>query len=316
MPRPFPIPRPDPPKAGRPAYDPSPLQAADELHAGNVDIAAKVYKSAMGRTQVHGWIAGTLDEAHDLVQELMQRSAPVGEFLTFAGASCYCKAGKLSGKSRWRHALRSWLRMGHAPRVQEYFNMCWLHNRHFQVPLPLVGGIVRRHGLPSYQFLITRQILGSQTLDVALGSESPPARRELLEELAKEVGRMHALSFVHHDRLPRNILVAPADWPRRIVFLDMWAGGDCVHFRSPAYDLGGFLLESAHLLRAEERRKFMETYLAACQCQGRRAPVDLLRRIGRQYENLRARLVRQPERLRGGPLPEAWDIVEPNLRQN
>lgn len=318
MPSQFPIPRPGtttgPDPGGRSAYDPAPLEAASELHAGNVDIAAHVYKSSMGRTKIHGWVAGSLDEAHELVQQLVKRSAPVGEFLTFAGASCYCKAGKLKGRSRWRHALRGWLRLGHAPCVQEYFNMCWLHNRHFQVPLPLVGGVVRRHGLPAYQFLITRQVLGSATLDEALESEPQPGRRELLRELAKEVGRMHALSFVHHDLFPRNILVAPADWPRRILFLDLWAGGDCVHFRSPAYDLGGFLLESAHLLEAEERREFLEDYRTSCQSQGRSAPVDLLDRIGQQYGKLHRRLAQQPGRLRGRPLPEDWAVMKRTLR--
>jgi tRNA A-37 threonylcarbamoyl transferase component Bud32 len=268
----------------------------------------------MGRTKIHGWVAGSLDEAHELVQELVKRPAPVGEFLTFAGASCYCKAGKLKGRSRWRHALRGWLRLGHAPCVQEYFNMCWLHNRHFQVPLPLVGGVVRRHGLPAYQFLITRQVLGSATLDEALDSEPQPRRRELLRELAQEVGRMHALSFVHHDLFPRNILVAPADWPRRILFLDLWAGGDCLHFRPPAYDLGGFLLESAHLLVAEERREFLEDYRASCQSQGRSAPADLLNRIGQQYGKLHRRLAQQPGRLRGRPLPEDWAVMKRTLR--
>ncbi len=320
MPSQFPIPRPGtatgPDHGGRSAYDPAPLEAASELHAGNVDIAARVYKSAMGQTQIHGWVAGSLDEAHELVQELVKRPTPVGEFLTFAGASCYCKAGKLRGKSQWRHALRGWLRLGHAPCVQEYFNMCWLHNRHFQVPLPLVGGVVRRHGLPAYQFLITRQILGSVTLEAALESESQPGRRELLRELAQEVGRMHALSFVHHDLFPRNILVAPADWPRRIVFLDLWAGGDCVHFRSPAYDLGGFLLESAELLAPEERREFLKDYSTSCQSQGGSTPADLLDRIGRQYEKLHSRLAQQPERLRGRPLPEDWARMEQTLRAN
>ena len=184
MPSQFPIPRPGtttgPDPSGRSAYDPAPLEAASDLHAGNVDIAAHVYKSSMGRTKIHGWVAGSLDEAHELVQQLVKRPAPVGEFLTFAGASCYCKAGKLKGRSRWRHALRGWFRLGHAPCVQEYFNMCWLHNRHFQVPLPLVGGVVRRHGLPAYQFLITRQVLGSTTLDEALEKEPLPAGHPLI----------------------------------------------------------------------------------------------------------------------------------------
>ena len=318
MPNKFPIPRPSTTTGLspdiRPAYDPGPLEAASELHAGNVDIAANVYKSSMGRAKIHGWVAGSLDEAHELVQELVKRPAPVGEFLTFAGASCYCKAGKLMGKSQWRHALRGWFRLGHVPCVQEYFNMCWLHNRHFQVPLPMVGGVIRRHGLPAYQFLITRQVLGSTTLDAALENEPPQGRRELLRELAQEVGRMHALSFVHHDLFPRNILVAPTDWPRRILFLDLWAGGDCVHFRSPAYDLGGFLLESAHLLEAEERREFLENYRTSSQSQGRAAPSNLLDLIGQQYGKLHARLTQQPERLRGHALPEDWATMERTLR--
>jgi len=193
--------------------------------------------------------------------------------------------------------------------VQEYFNLCWLHNRHFQVPLPLIGGVVRRHGLPTFQFLITRQVLGSQTLAEALQCESPSSRRKLLDELAMEVGRMHALSFVHHDLFPRNILVGPADWPRRILFLDVWAGGDCVHFRKPAYDIAGFLLESHDLLSTQNRQEFLDSYRTACCSQGRPVAPDLLTQVGRQYENLRRRLARQPQRLRGRDLPRAWSEV-------
>lgn len=307
MTRPFPIPKPSTVQGtSLSTLSQSNLAAADELHSGNVDVSARVFDCPQGRMQIHGWVAGSLAEAHQLGLRLMQREAPTGEMLTFAGANCYAKASFLVGKTRWRHGLRQGLLRNRTPRVQEYFNLCWLHNRHFQVPLPLVGGAVHKRGLPVFQFLITRAIEESITLESALEGTSGQNRTALLEELASEVGRMHALAFVHHDLFARNVLVGPPDWPRRIVFIDTWAGGDCVHFRSPAYDLACWLLDTSHTLQPAERGQFLATYRKARIAQGKPQPRGEARKIAGHYFRLLQRLDQQPQRLRGAPRPLEW----------
>ena len=285
---------------------PSKNQRKRFLHAGNVDIHAKEFETPFGHLQVHGWIAGTMEEARDLALKWFPQADPVGEFVEFAGASSYFKAGHLRPKSAVRHGIRQTFLRARAPRVQEYFNLCWLHNRHFQVPLPLTGGVLLRKGLPRYQFLITREVTHCSTLDKALPDEPRTARMTLAEELGSEVARMHALSFVHHDLYPRNILIMDSSWPRRVVFLDAWAGGDAPHFRSPAYDLACLLLEGCEQFSMEEQVHLLRTYLEARRTQGKPVRSSFLAQVKSERDRLLSWLHRRPERLRGQPMPGGW----------
>jgi aminoglycoside/choline kinase family phosphotransferase len=124
---------------------------------------------------------------------------------------------------------------------------------------------------------------------------------------------MLALRFVHHDLYPRNLLVAPADAPRRVVFLDAWAGGPAPQWRGPAYDLACFFLEGAELLTRGEQESFLDAYFAERAAQDRPVTRHALLHVARcDRAALRRQLERDPARLRGAPLPRAdWPAAAP-----
>ncbi len=225
----------------------------------------------------------------------------------------YLKGGPLRRKAARRHGWRRRLTGRDAPRRKEFENLAWLRERHFEAPRPLAAAVLWRGGLPRYQALLTELVTPSETLETFLARERDAhTRAGVLEELAREVARLHSLRFVHHDLFARNLLVRCG--PRRsrsIVFLDAWAGGPGWSLRGPTYDLACFFLEATETLTTREQATFLRSYLRTRGEQG--APADPERLIAaarRQRSALRRRLERDPARLRGGALPRADWVVD------
>jgi tRNA A-37 threonylcarbamoyl transferase component Bud32 len=186
------------------------------------------------------------------------------------------------------------------PRVREYYNLCWLVERLFQTPLPLAAGALVTRGLPAYQFLLTQEVPDAETLEAFLQHRDRADRITVLDEIARETARMHALGFIHHDLYPRNLLVAHhenerRENARRVFFLDAWAGGPAPQARGPAYDLGCFLLRADETLEHQEVERFLDLYAAERAAQDR--PVNRTQ-LELGAKRARARLARKALRRR------------------
>jgi hypothetical protein len=170
------------------------------------------------------------------------------------------KGSPLHGKSALRWAAKRWLWRAPLPRVSEYHNLEWLATRLFAVPVPLAAGGLFRAGIPRWQFLVTRFVADGVALETWLPAASQSERAAVLDEIAREVARMHALRFVHHDLWPRNLLVVPAGGRARVHFLDAWAGGPGVGLRGVGYDLRCFETGMAPLWTSAEAQRWRERY--------------------------------------------------------
>ena len=255
-----------------------------------------------GRWQIYGWRQTEMEEAARLGARLAREGAVVGELREFGKQRVYLKGAPLATKPSWRHAIRQHLLRRPAPRLSEYMNLSWMTERHFQVPLPIAGGALWRGGRPRYQFLMTCAVPGAVDFADFLG-EPEAARGAVLEELAREVARLHALHFVHRDLYPRNLLVAPANGGRRVYFLDAWRGGSRFQSRGPAHDLGCFFLSAAELLTSEEQARFLADYADERTAQGQPLTGDWLGDAARARAAEWTRLDRHPARRRGRELP-------------
>jgi len=227
--------------------------------------------------------------------------------------AAWLKSGALGGKAALRYGLRrAFLRLA-PPRVRELENLAWLRERLFRVPEPLAAGFIARGLRLRFQFLLTARLEGVRPLDEALAAAQRGERAELLDELAREVARMHALRFVHHDLYLRNVLAAPPHVgegdPRRLFFVDAWRGGPHYPWRDAAYDLGCLMLEGAGLLDLQEQRTFVRLYLEERSAQGRAADgAALLAAAERERAAQLRRARRQPHRWRYAEAPvEDWD---------
>ena len=230
------------------------------------------------------------------------------ERIPFLGEPAWFKRSWLRGGARVRWTVKSWIG-ARVPRVAEFHNLSWLRERLFEAPAPIAAGFVSRSSSPAWQFLLTSHVPDATSLDAFLDDRSRADRAAVLEEVARETARLHALGFVHHDLYPRNLLVRERDGReagarRRVVFLDAWAGGPPPQSRDAAYDLACFLLRADTQLTSHERRAFLESYAAHRAAQAR--PID----ERRTWERARAirrslvdRLERRPHERRGLPLP-------------
>ena len=259
-----------------------------------------------GRLHVRAADASLAEAASSLVEPFLDSGERCGELLAFGGGRAYLKAGPLTGKARWRHGARRHVLRRRLPRLQEYANLRWLRERIFQAPDPLAGGVLWGGGLPRYQFLLTAEVDGAADYEERFPDAPAELRRGWISELAREVGRMHALRFVHRDLFPRNLLVLPSDRPRRIVFLDAWAGGPGAGRRGPAYDLACLFLDGAEQWTVDEQRLFLRTYVAARAIEDRVPGAGFAAKVQRERKSLLRRLARDPARLRGRPMPGEW----------
>jgi tRNA A-37 threonylcarbamoyl transferase component Bud32 len=260
-------------------------------------------RTARGRLRVAGERADFVQAAADLVLRDGDSGLEANERVDLLGMRAWFKRSRLFGRARVRWAI---LRAFGArlPRVREQENLTWLAEHGFQVPEPLAAGWIARHGAPCLQFLLTRDVPDTITFEELLRARESADRAALLDELAREAARMHALGFVHHDLYPRNLLVRPREHARRIVFLDAWAGGPAPQRRTAAYDLACLFVRADRELDPAEVERFMDAYAGARATHGR--PVDAARLLA-GAKSIRARLVERliarPHERRGGPVP-------------
>jgi hypothetical protein len=268
-------------------------------------------KTPQGNVLAQGRDEGAREEAVRLVLSA-DRDAPLAESGQVAGRPCWLKGGPLRAKASVRHSLRRHLLRLPVPRLAEYHNLVWLRKRLFRTPEPICAAALHVRGLVRYQVLATGLVQDGIPLPEALAGASPEERTELVDELADEAARMHALYFVHRDLYPRNVLVTPPKEDgsdgRRLVFLDAWRGGPFQRMRGPAYDLACLMLEGAAIFTPFEQRRIFERYLAGRSRQGRAARGDvLLARSARARERLLAGVDREPGRWRLPQPPDrAW----------
>ncbi|MBL8860600.1 MAG: hypothetical protein JNK02_01190 [Planctomycetes bacterium] len=219
-------------------------------------------RTPLGALHVVGRQREVLEAAAELALERAREPFRGIARVDLAGADAVLKASPFHGKSalRWglKHALGARL-----PRVNEHHNLSWLHERLFATPEPLAAGALVRRGLPRWQFLLTRHVADARQLGAWLAGGPPAAeRRAVLDELAREVGRMHALRFVHRDLWVRNLLVVPPGGLGRLVFLDCWAGGPGPGWRGRGHDLACLESDLRALWTSEEARRWRALYAA------------------------------------------------------
>jgi len=222
---------------------------------------------ARGRLQV---VARTVEEAEEASRQANE-AALLGPrhagFVDLCGTRAYFKQSQLAGKTRLRYALKRGLLRSTLPRLAEYENLAWLRAHGFHAPEPLAAGVSWRGGLPRFQFLFTRAVGGAETLaEILAAGVGRPDRPGILDLLAREVARMHAAGFVHHDLFARNILVTGSPKAARVWFLDCWAGGPGPQLRGPAYDLACLL--GSEGLTPTERSRCSDVYAADRQLHG------------------------------------------------
>ncbi len=202
-----------------------------------------------------------------LLQELLPRlehAALLHErwrgFIEVGCAHAFLKYSALRFRPALRHATRSLVPWIEIPRLQEFANLIWLRERGFGAPRPLVAGVFRRSGLPTFQFLATEVVQGSQTLTELFERGPAELREPVLRALAIDVARLHELGFVHRDLFTRNLLLTRAEAGVRIHFLDAWRGGPHFQLRGPKHDLACLMRDGERLFTGDERRLFLETY--------------------------------------------------------
>lgn len=259
-------------------------------------------ETSSGTLRLFGWRDEWIDWGAQVGQELASSNATLGQFVHALDRRVYVKGGPLVGRARWRHALRARLLRVEPPRLAEYMNLCWLTERLFQTPIPLVAGAFVRRGTVSHQFLATAEVAPAIDLQRFL-EKREPGRQGVLDELARELARMHALHFVHRDLFARNVLVGEPCAGRRVYFLDAWRGGCRLQSRGSVYDLACFFLHAPELLSAGEQAGFFELYARERALQGRPIDAGLASRIARERTRLVRRISRDPGRLHGHTPP-------------
>lgn len=183
------------------------------------------------------------------------------ERVELLGEDVVLKSSAMHGKSAIRWGIKHTLLRARLPRVNEYYNLSWLTERLFSTPLPVAAGALVHLGVPRWQFLVTRFVKDAVTLhDWFAGSPSGAERAAVLNEIAREVARMHALRFVHRDLWTRNLLVVPPGGLSRVVFLDAWAGGAGFGWRGRSHDLRCFERDMHGLWSDAEARAWRANY--------------------------------------------------------
>jgi len=224
----------------------------------------------------------------------------LGEVTGLGDRRAYLKGSPLRGRARLRHALRRALGLG-LPRLTEFENLLWLRDNGFEAPLPLAAGSLEGRAGPRWQFLLTELVEPAEPLGALLEREGERAL-ELFLLAARTAARLHARGFVHRDLYPRNLLVQDGASGPTLILLDAWRGGARRQLRGPAHDLACLLLHAPRWLDGEATQEVLRAYSAGLGPRG--SDVRSLRRaVDRARERERRKLVRDPARLRGRPLP-------------
>lgn len=231
------------------------------------------------------------------------------------------KRDVLSGSASRRHGLRRALLRWAPPRVAELRFLDWLRERLFHAPEPVAAVVLWDGWKPVRQMLVTRELPGAVPLGSAWEAAATEERCAWARELGQEVGRMHALRFLHADLYPRNVLVTGArsdggldrgidsGYGRRLAFIDAWAGGPTAwrhgSFARLERDLGAFFSVATDWMAVEHQRVLLEAYVSSRAVNGR--PIGdggaWSRRVALARHAEWRRLRDAPGRLRGRALP-------------
>jgi len=209
------------------------------------------------------------------------------------GLAVYFKGSPLRPRPALRHALRRWSGLAEIPRLQEFANLSWLRAHGFLAARPLCAGVCARAGLPRYQFLCTEFVPDAPDLAELFPRAAPARRAALLEALALDVARLHALGFVHRDLFPRNLLACATPAGERCLFLDAWRGGARRGLRGPDHDLGCLFLDGASLFTEPEQARFLTSYREESARQGRNLPRAWLEGVRKARASVWRREVRR-----------------------
>ncbi|MEZ6018083.1 MAG: lipopolysaccharide kinase InaA family protein [Planctomycetota bacterium] len=282
--------------------------------------SAESERCAGGRLTLR--VAGDVSRAaaRDAARELAERGGRAAGPITLAdGTDAWWKGAALSRSGARRHGLAR-LRGRPAPRLAEFAHLAWLDARLFRVPRPLFAAALTRRGSLLHQCLATERLAEAAPFEVAHARCDGEGALALASEFGRELGRMHALGFLHADVYARNVLVTPPrperSDTRRLVWIDCWAGGPG-HRDHPlalgkplARDLGTWFAAAPLFWSDAEARAALEAYFGARRVNGRPvlAPRRCLSAVVRERRRELSRLERDPARLRGAPFPPAgWE---------
>ncbi|MFT5051108.1 MAG: hypothetical protein ACI8QZ_002516 [Chlamydiales bacterium] len=255
------------------------------------------FATEVGELRVRGWCADTMRAAAQLGRDLARAGRARDDWIDFEGRSVRLKARPSSRRSpSIRPLVRRPTPVG-APAIQEYIHLSWLIERHFQTVLPLAAGVFLRRHAPQFQYLLTRRERDTLPLNEALRSADQPERDLLRDELARELGRMHALGFRHGNLSACSLLVLPfaAQNRRRLVFLKPCGQ----RARGPLEADVAQILAAGHF-DEDQGEGLMAAYAVQRRAQGR--PID--------GHTLRSRVTRaraRIERLSKNTPTSAWD---------
>jgi len=286
---------------------------------------------------VHSMHAALAPAALALARELAERRATEAGPRALPGwGAVWLKAAPLSPSGARRHGRARWLGRP-APRLRELAHLAWLEARLFRVARPCFAAAAYAGGRLVHQLLATEEVPGALPFGAAPAHWSDP---ELARELGAELGRMHALGFLHGDVYPRNVLVTPPEFAgapgasgasgasgaaepsaagapptgRRLVWVDCWAGGpghgDRSWPRPLARDLGTWFASAAERWDSALTAAFWGAYGAARAANGRpvRAGQALLRSAVRERRSELRRIEREPRRAGpAGPPRAGWE---------
>lgn len=235
------------------------------------------------------------------------REPVAGERVEADGVALACKTGPLAPSGSRRHLVRRVLLRALPPAEAEFENLTWLRERLFETPRPVLALTLSRFGRPLRQLLLTEWVDGAVEFGAAWRDADGAERDALAAELGRELGRMHAVRFVHGDAYPRNVLVRSRDteW-RRLVFLDAWAVRPGARV-SPERDLGAWLSRAVDDMTRDGIRRVLASYVVAREQNGRpvRSVSTWLGRVAAARRDELVRLERRRARLRGTPFPIA-----------
>ena len=232
-----------------------------------------------------------------------------------AGQELYLKGSALRGKTRLRHSLRAALLRRKFPRLAEFENLRWLREHGFRAPCPVSAGVAHRTGAAPFQFLATQILPNAQTLDQALAKNDTKGREMVLQNLGREVARLHNLGFIHRDLYPRNLLIAADDPEQQVHFIDTWRGGARRQLRGPRYDHACLMLHGSDWFSPDEQAAYFGAYLAQLddpilRARIQQAPRKWLQAIAQERANLARRFNRRRSPASPLPIAEPWKLEQ------
>lgn len=253
-----------------------------------------VRETALGRLELELERADRVEECVELALEAARiETRSFGRRAVLSGREVYLKGGPLRGGARLRHAARERVLREAPARLNETRNLRWLAEHDLPTVEPLAAGVLRRSGIASFQFLATAWLEGARALDTLWPEADSAARQDLVTHLARDVGRMHGLGFVHRDLFFRNLVVPPMAVPRAHL-IDAWRGGPAHRWRGPAYDLACLMFDATAAWNDADQQHFFGAYFAERRLHDGAGDLEkLLTRARREHAHLARRVSRR-----------------------